>query len=372
MSKKRIGTIVDVLMYMLLAAQMLYVLTGNNLHEYLGIAFFLCLIAHLVIKFWWFRAVLRRGKKTESSAQKNGARRVFDIVTILLILTAVTLMLSSMGVSRVLFPWFHYIGSADLHRYLATGVLTLGALHGGLVGIRRVKNRKKLAVAGVVLSCVAAAAIGLFGVPYLNRHLRKVEISLSEKVTGEKVEWKSEKPLVVYFTRVGNTNFEPDVAAVSGASLLVADGELMGSNQLLAEMVCDILDCESAAITLTGERYPSSYSSTVVVAGDELRENARPSIVPIDVSAYDSVIMIYPLWWGSIPMPVATFLEQNDFSGKTVYLIATQGSSGYGKTVSEIEELCPGAKVVKGTSIYCEDITDARGELLSLIREWNG
>ena len=146
----------------------------------------------------------------------------------------------------------------------------------------------------------------------------------------------------------------------------------MGSNQLLAEMVCDILDCESAAITLTGERYPSSYSSTVVVAGDELRENARPAILPIDVSAYDSVILIYPLWWGSIPMPVATFLEQNDFSGKTVYLIATQGSSGYGKTVSEIEELCPGAKVVKGTSIYCEDITDARGELLSLIREWNG
>ena len=70
-------------------------------------------------------------------------------------------------------------------------------------------------------------------------------------------------------------------------------------------------------------------------------------------------------------MPVATFLEENDFAGKTIYLIASQGSSGYGKTVSEIEDLCLGATVVPGTSIYCEDVIDAREELLGLIKEWN-
>ncbi|HAQ52614.1 MAG TPA: hypothetical protein DCR12_07625, partial [Lachnospiraceae bacterium] len=145
------------------------------------------------------------------------------------------------------------------------------------------------------------------------------------------------------------------------------DGKLTGSDELIADMVVDILDCESKAITLTGKKYPSSYNDTVSVAGDELREQARPQIEPIDVSNYDSIILIYPLWWSSIPMPVATFLEQNDFNGKTIYLIATQGSSGYGSTVSDIESLAKGAKVVRGTSIYCEDIPNARKTLYELI-----
>ncbi len=70
-------------------------------------------------------------------------------------------------------------------------------------------------------------------------------------------------------------------------------------------------------------------------------------------------------------MPVASFLEQNDLNGKTIYLIATQGGSGYGSTITEIGDLCPGATVIPGTSIYCEDIPDARDELLQLITDWN-
>jgi len=362
MIKKRVGLAVDILMYALLLAQMLYIFIGNTVHEILGISFFVCFVIHLVIKGWWFRTLFLKGK--------NASRRFFDVITCLLMLSILMLMLSSMGVSRLIFPWFHALGSAALHRYLATAVLTLGVLHGGMNGIRKAK-KKRLASVLVSLGCILSMVLGLFAVPYMNRHLRKVEISYAEKVQGEKVEWKGKKPLVVYFTRLGNTDFEPDVDAVSGASLLRADGELMGSDQLLADMVCDILDCGSEAITVTGKKYPSSYNSTISVAGDELKAKARPAIQPIDVKEYDSLILIYPLWWGSIPMPVASFLEQSDLQGKTIYLIATQGSSGYGSTVSEIRELSPGATVIEGTSIYCEDIADARTELLELIRSWN-
>ena len=362
MTKKRVGLIVDILMYGLLLAQMLYVFIGGVAHEIIGIAFFVCMALHLVLKGWWFRTLFQK---------KSASRRFFDVLTCLLILTILTLMLSSMGVSRVIFPWFHALGSADLHRYLATAVLTLSVIHGGIHGIWRAKKKRRARVL-VILAAILSLALGFFGVPYMNRHLKQVGISRAEKVQGDKVDWKGKKPLVVYFTRLGNTDFEPDVDAVSGASLLTADGELMGSNQLLADMVCDILDCTSVAITLTGQRYPSSYNATISVARDELKAKARPAIESIDVAEYDSLILIYPLWWGSIPMPVATFLEQHDLQGKTIYLVATQGSAGYGSTVSEIEELAPGATVVKGTSIYCEDIPDARDELLELIRGWNG
>ena len=361
MTKKRLGTGVDMIMYVLMLTQMLYVFTTNNVHEVLGIAFFVCLIIHLILKRWWFKAAFRK--------DQNGSRLFFNIITLLLLLASAVLMISSMGVSRFLFPWFTFLGSSDFHRYLATSVLTLAVVHGCMHGIWHAKKKRR-AVILTVLACVTAVSIGLFAVPYMNRHLKKVEVELSSAVSGDKVEWSGKKPLVVYFTRVGNTDFEPDVDAVSGASLLISDGELMGSNRLLADMVGDILDCEPVAITLTGEKYPSSYNATISVAGDELRAQARPGIEPIDVSGYDSIILIYPLWWGSIPMPVASFLEQNDFSGKTIYLIISQGSSGYGSTISDIEALCPGADIVPGTSIYCEDVPDAREELLRTIKGW--
>ncbi len=358
MIKKRIGLIVDILMYALLLTQMLYVFTGNNVHEVLGVCFFICLIVHIIIKKWWYVALFKK---------KPGSFRLFDAVTCLLMLSIIILMLSSMGVSRFLFPQFVFLGSSDLHRYMATAVLTLGVLHGCLIGIRRSK-RKKLAVTLTVFACAASLSIGLFAVPYLNRHLRSVDISTAEKISGEKVAWSGKKPLVVYFTRIGNTDFDPDVDAVSGASLMIADDELTGSDQFLAEMIKDIIDCDAIPITLTGYKYPSSYNDTIGVAGDELRAQSRPAIQPIDVSAYDSIILIYPLWWNSIPMPVASFLEQNDFNGKTIYLIATQGSSGYGNTVSEIEALAKGATVISEASIYCEDIPDSEEKILQVLK----
>ena len=99
MVKKRIGTIVDIMMYALLLVQMLYIFSGNTLHEILGILFFLCLIVHLLIKGWWFKTLFKKGKSRD--------RRFSDTLTVLLLLSAATLMLSSMGVSRLLFPWFH-------------------------------------------------------------------------------------------------------------------------------------------------------------------------------------------------------------------------------------------------------------------------
>lgn len=360
MTKKRLGLAVDILMYAILLTQMLYVFVGNNVHEVLGIAFFICLIVHVILRGWWFKTLFIK--------KKSASRRFFDVITCLLMLSIIILMISSMGVSRFIFPKFVYMGSADLHRYLATAVLALGVLHGGMHAIWHAR-RKPLAYALITVACIASVCVGLFAVPYLNRHLKSVDIDFTEKVSGEKVAWNGKKPLVVYFTRIGNTDFEPDVDAVSGASLLIADGELMGSNELLADMVCDILDCDAVPITLTGKRYPSSYNDTISVAGDELRQNVLPGIEPVDVSGYDSVILIYPLWWYSLPMPVVSFLEQNDLSGKTVYIIATQGGSGYGNTLSELETLCPGATLVQGTSIYCEDIPDAREELVELIKK---
>ena len=361
--KNRAGTAVDVLMYAILLVQMLYVFAGNTLHEILGIIFFVCLVCHIVLKRKYFRSFF-------SSVKKTPVRKFSDAVTVLLFISIIVLMVSSMGVSRFIFPWFKAFGRADIHRYLATSVLTLSVLHGGMHGYMRTK-RKKTAAALIAAGCAGAIAVGLALVPYLNRHFKEVKIDYEKAVSGEKVQWKGEKPLVVYFTRLGNTDFEDDTDAVSGASLMLADGELMGNTQLLAAMIDNAVDCDVRAITLTGEKYPSSYGDTVSAASDELKDKARPAIEPIDVSGYDTVILVYPLWWGTVPMPVATFLESGDFTGKTLYLVATQGSSGYGSSVSDIEGMAGGADVKKAMSIYCDDIPDSRKKIGEWLEEIN-
>jgi hypothetical protein len=68
-------------------------------------------------------------------------------------------------------------------------------------------------------------------------------------------------------------------------------------------------------------------------------------------------------------MPVASFLEGAQTKGSDIYLVATQGSTGYGSSVKEIKELAEGANVHEVVSIYCEDIPKARKVLFEKFKE---
>ncbi len=76
----------------------------------------------------------------------------------------------------------------------------------------------------------------------------------------------------------------------------------------------------------------------------------RPEIVdtPVDISAYDEIILGFPIWWYVAPTVVNTFLEAHDFSGKKIVLFATSGGSGFGNTVSELQPSAPGAVITEG------------------------
>lgn len=131
----------------------------------------------------------------------------------------------------------------------------------------------------------------------------------------------------------------------------------------------DAIGSEVIPITLTGEKYPSSYMDTVSVGSREIKEDARPAIEDIDISGHNKIILVYPIWWGTVPMPVATFLEANDFTGKTIYLLATQGSYGFASSTSDIKKMAKGAEVVEGLSIYCDDIPNVRSELAEWLKK---
>ena len=95
-SKNTFSLIVEILLYLIMVVQMLYAFFGNIPHEILGIVFFTLLVCHVVQKRWWFRSVLRK------NAKKPAVRKFADAVTLLLLLTAVVMALSGMGVSRTI------------------------------------------------------------------------------------------------------------------------------------------------------------------------------------------------------------------------------------------------------------------------------
>lgn len=76
----------------------------------------------------------------------------------------------------------------------------------------------------------------------------------------------------------------------------------------------------------------------------------RPELADHDapVDSHDTILLGFPIWWGVAPTIVNTFLESYDFSGKTIFLFATSGGSGLGRTAEALAPSCPGATIKNG------------------------
>ena len=132
------------------------------------------------------------------------------------------------------------------------------------------------------------------------------------------------KTLVVYFSATGNTK---EITRLTGADLY--------------EIV--------SAVPYTDEDL--NYNNNECCANQEMNDaSARPAIgsEAIDVSSYDTVFIGYPIWWGTMPRIINTFLDTYDLSGKTVLPFCTSGSSGITQSVSDIRAAEPDADVRGG------------------------
>lgn len=230
---------------------------------------------------------------------------------------------------------------------------------------QRKKHKKLYLIAGVVLA--AALIAGYFFVPYAKRHYISVSVDMNEAAAMEKADMGERKVLTVYFTRVGNSEFEEDVDAVSSASLMKDNETLVGNSQLLATMVYNAVGGELYGIQ-TEKKYPSAYSDTVSVAKDEMDsdENVALSGTLPELSRYDTVVLVFPVWWGTVPGAVKSFLQSDDMAGKTIYPLVTHGGSGAGNSVEDIRKLCKADVSNDVLEVFDDDVTNAAGA----VSEW--
>ncbi|MDD2647705.1 MAG: flavodoxin [Eubacteriales bacterium] len=121
-------------------------------------------------------------------------------------------------------------------------------------------------------------------------------------------------------------------------------------------IIADIIAGKMGAYTFEIARvtpYPEAYRECTDEAKNEKNANARPELTAAvdNFSAYDVVFLGYPNWWGDMPMPVYTFLESYDFSGKTVIPFCTHAGSGLSGTESTIAGMLSGATVLDGLAV---------------------
>lgn len=161
------------------------------------------------------------------------------------------------------------------------------------------------------------------------------------------------KYLAAYFSREG-ANY------VNGRIMNLP----IGNTQMVAEMIRSILACDVFRIRTVNE-YPMEYEQATRVAQEELRKGARPELLAhlSDAPGYKTILLGYPNWWGTMPMAVYSFLEQHDFSGKTILPFCTHEGSGLGRSVQEIMKLCPRADIREGLAIHGGKIGSARPEI---------
>ncbi len=95
--------------------------------------------------------------------------------------------------------------------------------------------------------------------------------------------------------------------------------------------------------------YSQNYSATVDKAKQEQQNNTRPALKNklTDISQYDLIFIGYPNWWGSLPMPVATFMEGCSWQGKTVAPFFTHGGGGVQNCDRDLRKLAAGANVTE-------------------------
>ena len=148
----------------------------------------------------------------------------------------------------------------------------------------------------------------------------------------------SSNALVTYFSRSGE-NYQAGYVN-------------KGSTEIVAEMVSKEIKSNLFKIEPV-DPYPDDYNEMLNVSRTETATNARPEIKYTidDFDKYDTIFLGYPIWNGTCPMIIRTFIESYDFKDKTIIPFSTHAGSGLGSSVSVLKSELPNSNILDGFSI---------------------
>ena len=170
---------------------------------------------------------------------------------------------------------------------------------------------------------------------------------------------KDTKSLVVYFSRTGQQYSVGNITE--------------GNTAIIGKMIAKETNADVFEIKVVKDEYPTNdYTALTQIAKEEKHKNARPAIVGKveDFSKYDVIFIGYPNWWADMPMPVYTFLDSYDFTGKTIAPFCTHEGSGLSGTEANFKKHTKAETVANGLAIYGHTAQNSRAEAESKVKAW--
>ena len=168
------------------------------------------------------------------------------------------------------------------------------------------------------------------------------------------------KSLIAFYSRKGQNYVNGNIIDLH-----------VGNTAVVAQKIQKLTGGELFEID-TIKQYPVDYTETTRVAKNELKNDVRPELTHTvdNMNEYDEIYLGYPNWWGKFPMAVFTFLESYDFAGKTIIPFCTHEGSGMGG-MTEINEICPNAKVLNGLAIRGSSVSKADSQIENWVKTLN-
>ena len=228
---------------------------------------------------------------------------------------------------------------------------------------------KKILSILLLLAFMAVACAVAEGDHEAENYTRYFDYTPVENAPIGLVPGENHNTLVLYFSRVGNTAFPEEVDAVSYASQNVTGEKLVGTAQMVAGWIADETGGDVFPIQ-TAFTYPEAFWDTVTVIEGQEKDHVHPRMaaIPEDMTGYDTVWLVTPIWAYSVCLPVRSFLESVDLSGRTVYVFTTHCGSGMSDAMEVVQALQPNADVRKGMAIASDTFDGIREQVLQFVQ----
>ncbi len=138
-----------------------------------------------------------------------------------------------------------------------------------------------------------------------------------------------------------------------------------GNTEIVAEFVQELTGADMFKVE-PAVPYAKDYKTCIEEAKQRIG-NAPIKEKVGDISEYDTVFVLSPIYWGTYAPEVETALEGLDFSGKNVRIICTHEGSGLSGMPVDVKRMCKGADVdLKGLAIKGSQAKEAKDK----VRAW--
>ena len=138
-----------------------------------------------------------------------------------------------------------------------------------------------------------------------------------------------------------------------------------GNTEIVAEFVQELTGADMFKVEPLVP-YAKDYNTCIQEAKKRIG-NAPIKEKLTDISAYDTVFVMSPIYWGTYAPEVETALDGLDFTGKTVRVISTHEGSGLASMPSDVKKMCKGANVdTKGLAIKGSQAKSSKAK----VAEW--